>query len=159
VPNLSHQYETGSISSDEFYGQVVARCGLSISKTDFREAFTTIFTKIPPTLQLIRDLKPRYKLGLLSNTNEWDYQAEIETLEVYQLFDAITASFQVGVMKPGERIYRDSLAKLRLPPEACIYIDDITEYVEAAQRLGMFGVHYASPELLTDSLRKLGVTI
>ncbi|MEK7248888.1 MAG: HAD family phosphatase [Bacteroidota bacterium] len=158
-PNLSRQYETGQISSDEFYEQVVDLCRVSMSKSDFRQAFTNIFTTIQPSLHLIKKLKPHYKLALLSNTNEWDYQAEIETMDVFPLFDAITASYQVGAMKPDERVYRDVLKQLSVPPEVCVYVDDIKDYVEAAERIGIHGIHYTSHESLLNSLKMVGVEI
>jgi FMN phosphatase YigB (HAD superfamily) len=61
-------------------------------------------------------------------------------------------------MKPSERIYRDALAKLRLAPAACIYIDDIVEYVEKAETLGLKVIHYTSHEKLVSSLSALGVS-
>lgn len=158
-PNLSHQYESGRITSGEFYTHVVESCCISMSKIDFRRAFTDIFTTILTTIQLIKELKPHYKLAVLSNTNEWDFEDELMNIEVLPLFDAVTASFQVGSMKPDERIYHDVLKKLSLPPEVCVYIDDIEEYVEAARRLGIQGAHYTSHQELLYSLYALGVRI
>lgn len=156
-PNLLVDYESGRITSREFYVRAIENYGLVISQTDFRNAFVDIFERIQPTIRLIKQLKPRYKIGLLSNTNEWHYEAEIKTVEVFPLFDTVTTSFEVGAMKPDEKIYRDALSKLALAPEACLYIDDIPEYVEGAHRLGMHAVQYTSPDALLLALGKAGV--
>ena len=95
-------------------------------------AFNGMFSPIEPTLALIRRLKGRYRLGLLSNTNEWHFRGHIATVPVFPLFDTVTLSYEVREMKPGERIYRDALGKLGLPPESCVFIDDIEENVAAA---------------------------
>lgn len=155
--DLGREYETGLITSDEFYQRVSNRYGLSITKERFIHAFTDIFTPIPSTLELIRKLKPFYKLGLLSNTNEWHFEHAIKKVEVYPLFDAVTVSFQVKAMKPAEILYRDILAQLDVGAEECVYIDDIEENVEMANRLGMSGIHYTSAEELLARLRSLGV--
>jgi len=153
------QYETGLISSDEFFIQIKQLCGLSISKTDFIKAFTGIFTPIQSTLELIERLKPDYRLGLLSNTNEWDFKYEIEEIKVFDLFDTVTVSYKVKAMKPDNKIYLDALNKLRLQPEECIYIDDIKEYSDAASAIGIRGVHYTDHESLINSLTGLGCNI
>jgi putative hydrolase of the HAD superfamily len=155
---LPVQYETGLITSDEFFTRIKKLCGLSISKTDFIKAFTGIFTPIQSTLELIERLKPDYRLGLLSNTNEWDYKYEIEGIKVFDLFDTVSVSYKVKVMKPDKAIYLDALNKLRLEPEECIYIDDIKEYSDAASAIGIRGVHYTDHESLINSLTTHKVT-
>lgn len=158
-PSLLVHYESGQITSEEFYLRAAADYGLTVSQSDFRNAFIDIFERIQPTIQLIKKLKPSYKIGLLSNTNEWHYKAEIETMEVFPLFDTVTVSFEVGAMKPDEKIYWDALDKLALPPEACVYIDDISEYVKAANRLGMHTIHYTSTDSLVVALERAGVKV
>jgi putative hydrolase of the HAD superfamily len=156
-PNLSRLYESGQITSDEFYKQCSILCAVSMTKPAFRRGFTNIFTRIQPTLDLVRLLKPHYKLGVLSNTNPWDFEDEIMTLDVFPLFDAVTASYVVGAMKPERRIYQDIIQKMRLSPDECIYIDDIELNVEGAARLGIHSILYTSHQELLTSLRERGV--
>ncbi len=158
-PKLLVDYENGWITSAEFYRDAVEKYGLAISQIDFRNAFIDIFERIQPTIQLIKQLKPRYKIGLLSNTNEWHYETEIKSVEVFPLFDTVTTSFQVGVMKPDQAIYRDALSKLALPPGACVYIDDMQEYVDAARNAGMHAIRYTTPDALLAALRTAGVRV
>jgi len=155
---LMKKYETGLISSEEFFNEAVERCSLSITKQEFIKAFTDIFTPIPTTFELIKKLKNKYKIGLLSNTNEWDFEYGIKTTEIFPLFDAVTLSFEVKSKKPEEKIYRDVLNKLKLKPEECVFIDDIQEYVESANKIGIRGIHYTSYEKLIESLKNLKVS-
>ena len=151
-------YESGRISSEEFFARLAALCGLRMSEAEFVPAFTEIFTPIESTLSLIRRLKGRYRIGLLSNTNEWHFRGHIATIPVFPLFDAVTLSYEVKTMKPGERIYRDALDKLGLPPEACVFIDDIAENVAAARKLSMRAILYEGHERLVTALAALSVT-
>jgi HAD superfamily hydrolase (TIGR01509 family) len=151
------RYETGLLSTDEFFRTVLERTGLVMTREQFRLAYNNIFKPIPENRELIRRLKPLYKLGLLSNTSEWHFQHAIRTTDVFPLFDAVTLSFEVRAMKPEEILYRDILTKLRSLPEECVYIDDIQANVEAAERLGMHGIHYRSPSQLLLGLRALGI--
>jgi len=152
LSDLPQKYETGLISSDEFFNEIVRKCSLSISKHEFIKAYTGIFTPIQTTFDLIRKLKAKYKIALLSNTSEWDFKYGEKPIEIFDLFDAVSLSFNVKAMKPENKIFLDSLSKLNLKPEQCIYIDDIEEYVEAANQMGIHGIHYISYEKLIDFL-------
>lgn len=154
APDLIVGYESGTITSDEFYARLKTMCGLRMSKAEFVHVYTDKFTPIPETFELIRRLKGRYKLGLLSNTSEWDFEHGIRTVEVFPLFDAVTVSFQVHALKPEKTIYLDTLAKLDVHPHECVYIDDIEKYVDAARSLGMNAIHYCSPQQLEESLKE-----
>ncbi|MFO8050816.1 MAG: HAD family phosphatase [Thermoplasmatota archaeon] len=134
-------YETGKITSKEFFGKVKGMLDLSMDIETFRHAFTDIFTPIPEVIELIKRSKESCKLALLSNTNEWDHAFGIGKVEVYPLFDAVTLSYQVGVKKPDDRIFLDCLDKLGLKADECIFVDDIEKHVEKARTLGMYGIH------------------
>jgi len=155
--DLPRRYETGLVSSEEFFREAARKGNLSVSMGEFFRAFTEIFTPIPSTFALIRELKSRYRVGLLSNTNEWHYEHYFKSVEVFPLFDSVTLSFDVKEMKPGAGIYRDALGKLDVPPEECVFIDDIEAYTEGARRVGMNGIRYVSHDSLVESLRALGV--
>ncbi|MBI5741321.1 MAG: HAD family phosphatase [Nitrospirae bacterium] len=154
-PDELRKYETGLITSDRFFERLVGQGGLDLGKEAFIALFTGRFTPIAETRKLIRKLKTGYKLGLLSNTNEWDYEYEIKQCDVFGLFDAVTVSFKVGAMKPDRRIYLDALNKLGTRADEAVYIDDISEYAEAACALGIRGFHYTSHEGLVRYLRSL----
>ena len=159
VMPVASRYETGLLTSLQFYTAVCGIASLSMSEEEFRSAYTEIFTPRPATLALVRHLKGRYRLGLLSNTNEWHFEYGIKPVEVFPLFDAVTLSYKVNAMKPDPRIYADMLAKLALPAEACVYIDDIAEYAEAGRSLGLRAIHYTTHEQLIRDLTATGVEI
>jgi putative hydrolase of the HAD superfamily len=153
------RYETGLMTSREFYASVCRIASLTMPEREFVGAWTDIFTPKPATLELVKLLKKRYRLGLLSNTNEWHFEFGIKPVGIFPLFDAVTLSFEVRAMKPDRRIYDDMLAKLNLPAGACVYIDDIAENVDAAAALGMRGIRYTTHEKLIEDLAKAGVEV
>ncbi|MCA9385868.1 HAD family phosphatase [Candidatus Dojkabacteria bacterium] len=156
---LTDLYERGEISSNELFEEISKLCNLSMPIDKFRIAYGDIFTPIPTTIDLVKKLKQKYKIALLSNTSEWDFEIGIEACEVFDLFDAVTLSHVVGVKKPGQEIYNDSLGKLGLKPEECVYIDDIKEYADKAKELGIHGIHYKSQDGLMGSLKALGIIV
>ena len=156
---LPRSYESGEITSGEFFRGVAGLCGLYITEEEFLSAFVDMFTPIEPTIRLIRGLSRSYRLGLLSNTNEWHFEHHIRAVDIFPLFDAVTLSYKVKAMNPAEPIYRDSLRKIGLPPGECVFIDDLEENVAGAQRLGIRAIHYTGHERLVSSLADLGVRV
>lgn len=148
------QYERGEFSSDDFFGRIMALAGLQMSKEVFVRAYTDKFSPISETIHVLRSLRGKYKLGLLSNTSEWDFEYGIRATDVFPLFEAVTLSFQVHALKPAPEIYQDILTKLCASPNECVYVDDIEPYVLAARRLGMHAVQYRNGRL-AESLRDL----
>lgn len=155
--SLSVDYESGRLDSLEFLRGVSGLCGFPFEQDTFIRVFTDIFTPIDSTLELIRCLAPRYRLGLISNTNAWHFEHAIRTCEIFPLFEAVTLSHEVKALKPDRRLYDDALAKLGLPSETCIFIDDRPEFAEAASRLGMHGLTYRDHPSLIRELEALGV--
>lgn len=154
---LHSRYERGAISSKEFHREVVHRIGADVPVEELAEGFSDIFTPLESTYELIRGLEGRYRLGLLSNTNEWHFLRHIRKVPVFPLFDAVTLSFEVGALKPEPEIYLDALRKLSLPPDECVFIDDIGEYAEGAAVLGIRGIRYTGHAELLRDLSGLGV--
>jgi glucose-1-phosphatase len=155
--DLTHRYEAGSLTTETFYARMCSLVRLSMTQEEFIRAYTQKFTPIPGSFALVRLLKGRYLLGLLSNTSALDFEYGIATTEIFHDFDAVTLSFMVHALKPEPTIYHNMIGKLGVDPAEIVYIDDIAPYVDAAERLGMRGIHYTSPEQLVYSLECLGI--
>jgi putative hydrolase of the HAD superfamily len=156
---VARKYETGLISSAEFHVELCRRTGIAAPLEEFRKAYCDIFVPIPASFDLVRQLKRSYRLGLLSNTSEWHFESAIRSVEIFPLFNAVTLSFQVKVLKPAEPIYRDMLTRLGLSAGECVYIDDLAENVDAARRLGFCSILYTSHEELLGILHTCGVSV
>ncbi len=138
-------YETGQIDSDEFYSSITKLTHSNISKEKFLEIYTKDkFTPIPSTISLLKSLKKSFKIGLLSNTSELDYELGMKPIlereNIY--FNSESLSFKVHAIKPDKRIYKHALENLELRAEQCIYVDDIETFVNRAEKIGMRGIHY-----------------
>lgn len=56
--------------------------------------------------------------------------------DIFDHFDGIVVSADTGNLKPDQEIYQYFLRTYKLKPEACLFIDDQTENIKAAQNLG-----------------------
>merc|ERR1719174_551085 len=59
-------------------------------------------------------------------------------------FDVVVESAKEGVRKPDPKIYQTVLSRLALPPERCVFLDDISANLRAAARLGMHTIKVAT---------------
>lgn len=107
----------------------------------------------PPLLDYIAgELKPAYKIGLLSNTSHDVFQS-IFSAEQYALFDAAIGSFSVGLTKPDPAMFVLMCRELDVEPEACVMVDDKSTHLLAAETMGMRGVLYQTAEQTIQDLR------
>ena len=97
----------------------------------------------------------KYKLGLISNADSNWLKPYLKQHKLK--FDVTVISSEVGFTKPDARIYQHALSQLKVEPEAAVFIDDIAQYVEAAQQEGMQGIVYDNNQQLFTELKKLGV--
>lgn len=59
-----------------------------------------------------------------------------------EMFDVVVISGEVGMRKPDPEIYLLTVERLGLPPEACVFVDDLPGNVDAAVSLGFAGVRH-----------------
>lgn len=109
-------------------------------------------------IDIVKNLKHQgYKLAVLSNTCKPHVECNRKH-GIYDEFSLLVLSNEVGILKPDPRIYEFTLEKLGVKPEETIYIDDIEEYVVAAERLGMKGMVFKNPSQLKEELSSYKVT-
>ena len=97
------------------------------------------------TIPMIQDLKDKgYKVYYLSNWSAWthDLLQEAGKFDFLKLMDGGVFSYDVGYMKPNEEIYKILLNKYKINPEEAIFFDDREENIEAANKLGIHGIHF-----------------
>ena len=149
----------GRLSGPEYHRKVMGLFGVDMPYAEFFRMYGDIFTEIPATCDLLRRLRTRYPLYLLSDTNEIHFGYVRQTVDVLQIFEAFIVSYEVGAMKPDPPIYQEAVRRSGIPAEACVFIDDRPGNVEGARRVGMHAVQFHSPEQCAADLARLGVVI
>lgn len=120
------------------------------------ELWNDMFDPIEGTLAIVDDLRGRVRLGLVSNTNALHFQHLDRMLDLNRRFDALTLSHQEGVLKPHPAIFEAALRKARAHPEEAVYVDDLPEHVEAANRLGIRSLVFHDADTLRGELERMG---
>lgn len=151
------KFDRGEVLPEEFFKQLKNQFNLSMSFKDFKLIFADIFSLNKPVCDLLTKLKPKYKLCLISNTNVLHYEFCEKKFDILKIFNHKILSYKMHVMKPHPKIYLKAVKLCNVLNEECVYIDDILEFVEAANYLGIHGIHYKSMEYLQEELKKLSV--
>lgn len=165
IEGIGHrgEYEQGLISDAEFFDRCQKALGLhNVTLDSFAEWWGDIFWENRSVVELFKELRCNVDLVLLSNTNRLHFASVAEHYsDVLSLFKARILSFEQRRLKPSPELFvaamRASGPNVR--PEECFYIDDVPEYVAAAQQLGMKGSVYHNYAALVRDLRSCGVTV
>ena len=136
------EYERGKINSMEIFSAISGELGLDISFEKFKEIWSNIFTIKEGIEQLIHRVKTLAKIAVLSNTDEMHFEDIRDKVEIIKDFDWLFLSHEAGYRKPEKEIFEYAINKTGISPENIIFIDDIGEFVEAANKLGITGILY-----------------
>jgi HAD superfamily hydrolase (TIGR01549 family) len=89
-----------------------------------------------------QNLRPDYKIAMLSNIGGDMMDGFFTVAERGELFDLVVLSGEVKLAKPDPTIFKLTCERLGVSADEAIMIDDIQSNVEAAKRLGMQGIRY-----------------
>jgi putative hydrolase of the HAD superfamily len=144
--------ETGALSEDEFgerFGELLGierRAGL----------LERMFGHIRPEQDMLEAVRraraQRVRTGLISNSmgvGHYDRSAFPE------LFDGVVISGDGGIHKPQPEIFRLGAERVGLPPEECVFVDDLRENCEGAEAVGMTAVLHRGAESTVPRLEEL----
>lgn len=145
----------GRLDEAEHWRWVARRLGLSPEEAAaFEVDFFAGDRADAELVALLRDLRPRYKTGLLSNC--WpSLRNTLRHQQLDGLFDAIILSCEVGAAKPDPRIYQEALRQLGVAPDEAVFIDDFPANVAGARALGLHAIHFRDTPSLKQALRAL----
>lgn len=91
---------------------------------------------------IVRQLRPHYRLSILSNLPpDWAISLT-EALQLKTYFDPILFSGMLGCKKPHPEIYRQMINRSGIPAHQILFIDDRLENLRSAHEAGMCTLHY-----------------
>jgi len=151
--HIHRQLETWELSTDDFLNIMMEWTNYKISKVEFCEIYSGIFTVNEDVAALLPVLKKKYKLVLLSNTNFIHQKYGWEKYEFLKHFDKLILSHEVGAIKPQEKIYKAVEAFTKLPSAEHLFIDDVLEYADGAKNNGWDAIQFLNYNNLVEELK------
>jgi len=157
--NPLFEMERGEITEAAFLEQLTASLepllGHRPEMHSFKEIYFEALEPNPAMIELMRELKATgYRMAMLTNNvREWEPWWR-PMLPVDEIFETVVDSGFVGCRKPESRIYALTLARLGLPAERCLFVDDVQVNCEGAERAGMTAVHFQDNEQAISEIRQ-----
>jgi putative hydrolase of the HAD superfamily len=149
---LVRRLEVGEIEEEEFSTSFGALLGIE----DSADLVNRIFGGIEPDETMVEAVKKArtagIRTGLLSNsmgTGRYDRAAFPE------LFDGVVISGEVGLHKPQPEIFRLGCERIGLPPEDCVFVDDLRENCDGAEAVGMTAILHRGADTTIPELERL----
>jgi putative hydrolase of the HAD superfamily len=152
------QFELGLISPGQFISEIRKTTDNNLSDESILEAWNSMIGEYyEGTIPLIQQLGKKYRMFLLSNTNEIhekEYnrrlKADYGIEDLSFIFEKVYYSHTIHLSKPDPATFKYILDDKKLVPEETLFIDDILINTESASKLGIKTFHLEEPLKLTD---------
>ena len=154
------QFELGLISAEQFISDISKTTGNNLSDESILEAWNSMIGEYyEDTIPLIQQLGKKYRMFLLSNTNELhekEYNNRLKKdygiANLSVIFEKVYYSHTLHLSKPDPLIFKFVMNENQLVAGETLFIDDILVHIESAARLGIRTFHLKDPLKLTDVL-------
>ena len=142
---LMSKLGVGMITTEEFCEAARKLTGTDVTNGEIIDAANKMLVEIPDEKKerLLQLKKAGYRLFLLSNTIDvhWDYCVDhlfpYQKYGVEDYFEQCFLSQRMHLAKPNARIYEEVIRQANIHPDETLFIDDLKENCEAAEKLGI----------------------
>jgi putative hydrolase of the HAD superfamily len=154
-------YEEGKLTLDEYLNRVVFYEERSFSRKQFRDFMYAQSAPYPKMLELVTQLKEKYKLKIAIVNNEGRELNEhrIHHFRISRFVDFYISSCFVHMRKPDADIYRIALDIAQVRPAEVVYLEDRSMFVEVANGLGINGHCHKDYDSTVERLASFGLKL
>jgi len=146
--NLFDDFETGKISSQHFINSLLPFLPSGTSANKVVHAWNAMILDFPKKrLELLDQLNSKYRVFLLSNTNDIHLQAVNRSLanttdrKLTSYFEKVYLSHEIKLRKPHKEIFELVCNEQNLNPTTTLFIDDTIGHINGANSIGLQGIH------------------
>jgi putative hydrolase of the HAD superfamily len=154
---LLRQLERGELTEEEFAPLFGERIGMR----ETEGLIDRLFAGMSPDERMLEAVRRAKAAGIRTGliTNSWGRgRYDRETLPA--LFDGVVVSGEVGLNKPQPEIFKLGAERVGVPPEECVFVDDLRENCDGAEAVGMTAIlHRGAERTLPELERLLGVEL
>ena len=138
---LWERLDLGTMTREELVLKVVSMIGRTYQKKVEEviwnwPSYIDIYTEVFPVLLELK--KKGHRIFVLSNTSKVFYDLLDEQLSpLKELLDGFVLSCDIKAIKPDLAMFKGILDKYQLDPVNCVFLDDIEDNTNAAEKLGI----------------------
>ena len=146
------EVETGRITEDEFSARIGAMLGLEDSGGLIDRLFAGMTADGEMVAAVRRAKSAGIRTGLISNSLG---EGRYDRSSFPELFDGVVISGEEGMHKPQPEIYLLGAERVGLPPQECVFVDDLRENCSGAEAVGMTAVLHRGADSTIAELERL----
>lgn len=154
---LLFDLETGALTEAEFEPRFAQALGVA----EPAGMIDRLFAGMAPDEAMLTAVRAARAAGVRTGliSNSWGVE-RYDHAAFDELFDGVVISAEERMRKPDPRIYALGAERIGLPPEACVFVDDLPGNLKPARELGMATVHHTAAEQTVEELEGLlGVSL
>lgn len=142
------EFEAGKIDEEGFYANCLAHSRPGTSRQTISDCFCSLLDGTnEDAVELIRSIRGKYRLFLLSNNNPISLallgeELAKKGLPIDENFEKKFCSFQLKMQKPGKEIYLKAIEGIGCDPSEILFIDDSPANLQTARELGIKTLQY-----------------
>ena len=153
------EYEIGMLTDKEFIEAIRNLINLDIPDQAIIDSWNALLLDFPPErIQLLKQLRKRYRTFLFSNTNALHLAALQQTFSktfgpgtsLEDHFEKTYYSHVMGMRKPDRASFEYILKENKLDPAETMFVDDAIVNVEGAEQAGLRGLFLRPGVTLLD---------
>ncbi|MBN2166405.1 MAG: HAD family phosphatase [Marinilabiliaceae bacterium] len=135
-------YQEGKISDSEFITNIQIHSDVKLTKDDIIKAWNSMLLNYNTTrLNYLRNLRNKYRIFLLSNTNNLHYENFANRVpgekSIDNLFEKTYYSHIIKMSKPSVDIYQYVITDANIIASETLFIDDLQENIDGAKNAGL----------------------
>ena len=137
----------------KIFSEKIPECSSEIKKL-FDNYILDVLEPIEKNIEIMKSLKGKYKLFVLSNFHYPAFDYIFENWEFFKYFDGKVVSGHCKLLKPEKKIYELLCLTYSLKPNECVFIDDTKANIETAEEFGINGIHLTDINILEEKLKE-----
>lgn len=148
----------GKYTEDEYIEALLKDTNWELEKDTLKKLIRkNLNIEVKGTMKIIKKLQNKYNLILLSDhIKEW-VEYIVKSNKDIEIFKHKYFSYEYGMLKNDEKIFKYILEKEKILPAETVFIDDIKENVEMANKEGIKGIVFQNAKQLEHELKKLHI--
>lgn len=152
-------YEEGKLTLTGYLARVVFYRERPFTTSQFRTFMFEQSQPYPRMIELIRELKAKYRLKVVAVSNEGrELNAyRIRKFNLNQVVDCFVSSCFVHFRKPDADIFRLALDIAQVPVRQILYLENTAMFVQVAEGLGIRSILPANYTTTRGKLTSLGL--
>lgn len=153
--NAWAKMERSEVGLAEFVALFEAEAAAHGHKLDGWRVLKAISGDIRPQMvEALRRCKAAFRVACITNNMKHgdgpgmarSPEKAAAVAEVLTLFEHVIESSKLGLRKPDPRIYQHACDLLGVPPERCVYLDDLGINLKPAKAMGMQTIKVGDPD-------------